>query len=148
MWAPLLLASSLYTAPCEADDPLEFSLVGVDVQSVGLQQTELELVAEVTRTRWPPIRLRSLEHQVSISGETVAEGEASYERTKLRKGEPQQIRIPVSFRTLQAAGALGRGLLGGARIDIELQGTMRGCVLLIPFQAPIEESLADVDLGL
>lgn len=143
MWAPLLLALCLVTAPALADDPLELSLVGVEVESVGLAETRLQLVTQLTRTRWPPVRLRSLEHQVAIGGQVVADGEASYPRVRLRKGVPQEIRIPVSFRTLQAAGALGRGLLGAAQIDVQLQGVLRFRMLLVPFELPFEESLMD-----
>ena len=148
MWAPLLLAASLGAAPVHAEDPLEFSLVGVEVESVGFRETRLQLVTEITRTRWPPVRLRSLEHRISMGGQVVAEGEAVYEGTKFRKDEPQEIRIPISFRTLQAAGALGSGLVNGAKIEIQLQGAMRLRMLLIPFELPIEENLMEADLGL
>ncbi len=148
MWAPLLFALTFAIAPCQADDPLEFSLVSVELESVGLRETRLQLVTEVTRTRWPAVRLRSLEHAVTMGGEVVAEGEASYERIRIRKGAPQEVRIPVSFRTLQAAGALGRGLLGDAQIDIQLQGVLRFRMLLIPLEFPFDESLMGADLGL
>ncbi len=148
MWAPLLLGLSLASAPALADDPLEFSLVGVEVESVSLRETRLQLVTEITRTRWPAVRLRSLEHTVSIGGQVVAEGEASYDGTKLRRDQPEQVRIPVSFRTLQAAGAIGRDLLEGAEIEVQLQGAMRFRMLLIPFELPFDENLVDVDLGI
>lgn len=148
MWAPLLLTLSLSSAPAQAEDPLEFSLVAVEVESVGLRETRLQLVTEITRTRWPAVRLRSLEHAVSIGGRIVAEGEASYDGAKLRRGQPEEVRIPVSFRTLEAAGALGRGLVEGAEIEVQLEGAMRFRMLLIPFELPIDERLVDVDLGL
>jgi hypothetical protein len=148
MWAPLLIALSLSAAPAHAEDPLEFTLVGVEVESVGLRETRLQLLTEIERTRWPAVRLRDLEYDVSIGGEVVAEGEASYQGTKLRRGEPQQVRIPVSFRTMQAAGALGRGLVDNATVDIKLEGAMRFRMLLIPFELPIDEQLVDADLGL
>jgi hypothetical protein len=148
MWAPLLLTLALAAAPAQAEDPLEFSLVGVVVESVGLRETRLQLITEITRTRWPAVRLRSLEHAVSIGGRVVAEGEASYGGTRLRRDKPQEVRIPVSFRTLEAAGALGRGLVEGAKIDIEIEGAMRFRMLLIPFELPFDESLVDADLGI
>jgi len=146
MWAPLFIALAIAAAPAQAEDPLEFTLVGIEVESAGLQETHLQLITELERTRWPAVRLRSLEHRVSIGGQVVAEGEASYQRIKLRRGEPQEIRIPVSFRTLQAAGALGAGLFGSGQIDVELDATIRARMLLVPFQVPIQESLVDVDL--
>ncbi len=147
MWAPALLALTLGVAPAAADDPLEVELVGVEVEKAGLRETRLRLVTEVTRTRWPPVRLRGVEHSFSIGGRVVAEGEAEFSGVKLRRGAPQEIRIPVSFRTLEAAGALGRGVLSSGQIDIELQGAVRCRMLLIPFEVPVQESLVDVSLG-
>ena len=147
MWAPLALAIALYAAPAAAGDPLEFALVGVELESTGLRETRLELVTEVTRTRWPAVRLRSVQHRFSIGGEVVAEGDADYDGTKLRRDQPQEIRIPVSFRTLQAAGALGRGVMNSGQIDVRLEGTVRCRMLLVPFEVPVDERLVDVNLG-
>jgi LEA14-like dessication related protein len=146
--APLFLAASLAAAPAHAEDPLDFELVGVEVESVGLRETRLELHTELERTRWPPVRLREIQYELSIGGDVVADGEADYEGAIwLRKGRPQPVGIPVSFRTLEAAGALGKDLMGGGRIDIRLEGTMRIRMLLIPFEIPIDTSLVDADLS-
>jgi hypothetical protein len=148
MWSALLLAASLATTPALAEDPLEISLVGVEVESAGLRETRLQLVTELERTRWPPVRLREITYELTIGGRPVAEGEAGYDGLKLRRGEPQQIRIPVSFRTLEAAGALGRDLVGGAQIEVQLTGAMRFRMLLLPVVVPLDEQLVDVELGL
>ena len=148
MWASLFFSLSLAAGPAHADDPLGVALVGVELESAGLRETRLELVTEVSRTRWPPVRLRGVEHRFFIGGEVVAEGEAAYQGVRLRPGEPQLSRLPVSVRTLQAAGALGRGVVDRGQIDIELRGAVRCRMLLIPFEVPIDERLVDVDLGL
>ncbi len=147
MWAPLLLAASLAVAPAQAEDPLEFELVGLEVESAGLRETKLQLITELQRTRWPPVRLREIGYQLTIGGQAIADGDASYDGIKLRKGQPEQVRIPVSFRTLQAAGALGKDLVEGGRIGVQLEGALRIRMLLIPFEIPIDESVVDLSLS-
>lgn len=148
MWSTLLLAASLATTDARADEPLTLSLVGAEVESAGLRETRLQLLAEVERTRWPPVRLREISYVLTIGGQTVATGEASYQGLELRRGEPQQVRVPVSFRTLEAAGALGKDLVQGGRIDVQLEGELRLRMLLFPVVVPLDEQLVDVALTL
>ncbi len=147
MLASLVLAAALATSAAQAEDPLAFELVGVEVESVGLRETRLQLVTELERTKWPGVRLREIEYALSVGGQAVADGRADYEGLKLRKGQPETIRIPVSFRTLQAAGAIGTDLVEGGQLSVQLEGDMRIRMLLLPFTIPLDESVVDVDLS-
>lgn len=144
---PLLCALALGGSNvAAAADPVELSLTGVQVESVSLTETHLVLETAITRTRWPPVRLRGIEHVLRLNQKEITTGEASFSGVRLCRTQSATVEIPVTFHTAEAVGRLASGALQG-RLDLQLEGQVKVGIFLLPVRIPFESQVADVDLS-
>jgi hypothetical protein len=133
----LLLAAAL-AGPAQAEDkgpPVEIRPKKISNLDIGLSGASFDVVLEAERTRGIPVRLRSLDYTIQVGKVVVAEGERHYPATKLAKGKPVQIRVPVELSGTEALKAAGN-IAGGRDLKIKVKGTAGLGIWFIPFKVP------------
>ncbi|MCB9780025.1 MAG: LEA type 2 family protein [Alphaproteobacteria bacterium] len=140
---PLML--SLFLAGPARAEPVEVVPVGLhDIQLSG-GRVQAELLLEVERTGGPPMRLRALDYQLQLDGQTVADATASYGGMRLPKDTVVQVTVPVRIDAASAAGLAWRGITQG-RLSVAFEGRAKVWWLLFPVSVPFRQELVDIEV--
>lgn len=133
LWG-VLLSLVVTSARAEALDlgGLRLEVAGVEDVQIGLSGTEAVVVLSLERTRWPPLTLTDAALDILVSGEAIGQATVVEDRTRLRRGRVQEVRLQCSLSALSGLGALSRGLSRG-ELSFRLKGEVKGRVLgIIP----------------
>jgi LEA14-like dessication related protein len=100
----------------------EISIASVDWDEVSMDSVTGSLILDVSNPNEFAFTVKSLDYDLSLAGQRVAQGE----RTRslwMSAGHQSQMSIPVSFSPADAGTAL-LGMLGGSQIDYALAGNV------------------------
>ena len=133
----LFLAATLMTADA-APKHVTVEPLGVENFSIGLMGGSFDVKVAAVRHRWLPLRLKHLDYQVMVAGKVFSTGAQEYERTVLRRGDPEVIPFHVKFTAAQALHA-GASALNQGSVNVRIRGTADVSVLFIPFEVDFNE---------
>jgi hypothetical protein len=131
----MLALLTLLSGTAHAQEIKNITTEVVDVKDVDVDLTgaHFTVVLEMTRHRGPPTKVRGLEYQIIVANEVV--GSAVWdEKTRLKKGEPVHLDVPVDIG-VNAGPALLRSV-GAGDASVTIDGTAKVRVLGIPRSRP------------
>jgi LEA14-like dessication related protein len=134
-----MLLLPLMTATALADPAVDVDIVGVRDVSIGVGGASFVIEAQVTRGKWPPIRLRGLDYTVEIGGRAVG-GSSFDDGTRLAVDAPTTISVPCRLDMGASAMAVLGGLANGD-VSVKIHGEARASVLLFPWTFDFETNL-------
>ncbi|MGB0641221.1 MAG: LEA type 2 family protein [Myxococcota bacterium] len=138
----LFLAAVLMTADA-APRHVTVEPLGIDNFSMGFTGGSFDVKVAALRDRWLPIRLKELEYEVLVADKVFSSGTQEYDKTILRRGEPEVIPFHVKFTAAQALHA-GASAWSQGKVKVRIRGTANVSVLFIPFEVDFNEK---VNLG-
>jgi hypothetical protein len=126
-------------------DPVAVKVLGVEDVSVGLRGVSFTLLLQAERTRGIAINLKSAEARVQVARVELDPIQLKLDGTRLRKGEPVQIRVPCSLDALSAISGVSQAASKG-KVHIKAEGSVSGRILIFPFSRPFSVKPAPLSL--
>jgi hypothetical protein len=140
----LALLLALLVGEAEARPPA-VSVEVTDVTDVTVAKGKMRfvLVAEVSRPRGLPLRLREVDYRLKVNKTEVMADHLDLDGLRVAQGAPQTVRVPCEIGLDEVAGAGLQSLLGGS-LQVRLAGEARARVLIVPFTVPFQTRLVDL----
>lgn len=143
------LAGLLLVAPMAAlaadssgdDVPLSVEIVDLDDMEVGLGGATFTVVLHMTRTGWPPMKVKSMDYDLVVNGVAVGNAQTvDGHHVKLPKDQAVVLELPASVSSSALGPALLRSFSSGSlEVKVTGEAEIKGVLLThtIPFETEV-----------